>query len=262
MQPNRSRADLLRNAFGDRAGPYVIGHRGAAGYAPENTMVSYERGLALRADAIELDIHPTRDGELVVIHDPTLERTTNGKGLVSAHTLAEIQQLDAGSWFDPSFKDCRVPTLTEVLTWAKNRTNVVIEIKHGPIFYSNIEELLLATLDRTKMRHNVLAISFDHHSVRKLKQLAPDIPTGVLYGGRVIDPVALARAAHADALMPYWPLLTKAEVAAAHEAELFIAPWGGPEQDYRFILATGVDAVVADFPDRPRQVLETTGDGR
>jgi glycerophosphoryl diester phosphodiesterase len=253
---------MLQAAFGGRPGPYVIGHRGAAGYAPENTMVSFERGMSLGVDAIELDIHPTRDGELVVIHDPTLERTTNGQGFVSAHTLEQLRQLDAGSWFDPSFKDCRIPTLIEVLDWARGRTKVVIEIKQGPIFYPNIEELLIATLDRAGMRGDVLVISFDHHSVRKLKGLAPDIVTGVLYAGRCIDPVALARAANADGLMPYWALLTKEEVDAAHAAGLFIAPWGGPEQEYRFILATGVDAVAADFPDRPREVMEsfrTTG---
>ena len=246
----------MRNAFGDRPGPYVIGHRGAAGYAPENTMVSFERGMALRADAIELDIHPTSDGQLVVIHDPTLERTTNGHGFVSTHSLAEIQALDAGSWFDPSFREARVPTFREVLEWARGRIKVVVEIKQGQIFYPTIEEMMIATLDQAQMRGEVLVISFDHHSVRKVKQLAPDIATGVLYAGRCIDPVGLARAAQADALMPYWALLTKEEVAAAHEADLLIGPWGGAEQNYEYILATGVDAVLADFPDRPRAVLD------
>src|SRR3712207_1869075 len=133
---------MRRNAFGDRPGPYVIGHRGAAGYAPENTMVSFERALALRADAIELDVHPTKDGSLVVIHDPTLDRTTSGHGPVVEHTLAEIRALDAGSWFHPSFKDERVPTLDEVLDWARRRTPVVIEIKQGPVFYPGVEELV------------------------------------------------------------------------------------------------------------------------
>lgn len=246
----------MRNAFGDRPGPYVIGHRGAAGYAPENTMVSFERGIALRADAIELDIHPTSDGQLVVIHDPTLERTTNGHGFVSTHSLAEIQALDAGSWFDPSFQNVRVPTFREVLEWARGRTKVVVEIKQGPIFYPAIEEMMIAVLDQAQMRGEVLVISFDHHSVRKVKQLAPEIATCVLYAGRVIDPVGLALAAQADALMPYWPLLTKEEVAAAHAAGLLIGPWGGAEQNYEYILATGVDAVLADFPDRPRTVIE------
>ncbi len=246
----------MRAMFGDRPGPYIIGHRGASGYAPENTMVSFERALALRVDAIELDIHPSSDGKLVVIHDPTLDRTTNGHGLVSAHTYAQIRTLDAGSWFDPSFADERVPLLDEVLDWARGRTKVVIEIKQGPIFYSQIEDMLITTLDRTQMRSEVLVISFDHYSVRRMKELAPDIITGVLYAARVINPAALAHDARADVLLPYWALLTKEEVAAAHAADLVVAPWGGPEQDYRFILATGVDAVAADFPDRPRLVIE------
>jgi glycerophosphoryl diester phosphodiesterase len=247
---------LVQRAFGNRPGPYVIGHRGAAGYAPENTMVAFERGIALRADAIELDVHPTADGHLVVIHDPTLNRTTNGSGLVAQHTLAQLRELDAGSWFDPSFAGERIPTLREVLDWARGRTKVVIEIKQGPIFYPNVEQLLVAELDAAGMRDDVLVISFDHQSVRRVKELAPDIVTGVLYAGRMIDPVPLAKAANADALLPYWALLTKEEVDAAHEAGLIVSPWGGPEQDYRIILATGVDAVGADFPDRPRTVME------
>jgi glycerophosphoryl diester phosphodiesterase len=241
--------------FGDRPGPFVIGHRGAAGYAPENTMTAFERGISLRADAIELDINPSKDGELMVIHDPTLNRTTSGSGLVCQHTAAEIQALDAGSWFDPSFKACRIPTLREVLSWAKNRTKVVIEIKNGPIFYPDIEKMLVAVLDELSMRDQVMAISFDHLVLRDLKRIAPDIATGVIYASRMADPVGMARAVDADLLMPYWAMLTAEEVAAAHAADLFISPWGGAEQDYKHILGLGVDAVGADFPDRPREFM-------
>ncbi len=242
--------------FGDRRGPFVIGHRGAAGYAPENTMVAFERGLALRADAIELDVNLSKDGELMVIHDPVLQRTTNGRGLVCEHTAAEIQQLDAGSWFDPSFSMCRVPTLRDVLTWAKGRTKVAIEIKNGPVFYPNIEKILVALLDELQMRDQVMAISFDHIVLGQLKELAPDVATGVIYASRVPDPVAMARAVNADLLMPYWAMLTKEEVEMGHAADLFVSPWGGAEQDYKHLLALGVDAVGADYPDRPRQFMD------
>ena len=242
--------------FGDRQGPFVIGHRGAAGYAPENTMVAFERGLALRADAIELDVNLSKDGELMVIHDPVLQRTTNGRGLVCEHTAAEIQQLDAGSWFDPSFSMCRVPTLRDVLTWAKGRTKVAIEIKNGPVFYPNIEKILVTLLDELQMRDQVMAISFDHIVLGQLKELAPDVATGVIYASRVPDPVAMARAVNADLLMPYWAMLTKEEVEMGHAADLFVSPWGGAEQDYKHLLALGVDAVGADYPDRPRQFMD------
>ena len=106
------------------------------------------------------------------------------------------------------------------------------------------------------MRGEVLVISFDHYSVRRVKELAPEIATGVLYAARCINPVALARDAEADALLPQWALLTTEEVEAAHQANLFIAPWGGAEQDYRYILATGADAVSSNYPDRPRQVMD------
>lgn len=246
----------MLNPFGDRPGPFVIGHRGAAGYAPENTMAAFERGLSLRADAIELDINFSKDGELMVIHDPTLDRTTAGKGFVFEHTAAEIQALDAGSWFDPSFHQCRVPTLREVLGWAKGRTKVVVEIKNGPIFYPQIEHALVKVLDELQMRGEVLAISFDHLVLRDLKAIAPDVATGVLYASRMLDPVAMARGVGADALLPYWAMVTREEVEAAHAADLFISPWGGPVQDYKHLLALGVDAVGADYPDRPRVLID------
>ncbi len=239
-----------------RSGPLVIGHRGAGGYAPENTMVAFERGLSLRADAIELDINVSKDGELIVIHDPTLDRTTSGSGLVCQHTTAEIQALDAGSWFDPSFSACRVPTLREVLRWARGRTRVVIEIKNGPVFYPNIERLLLTQLDELDMRQEVLVISFDHIVLRDFKALAPDVATGVLYASRLPDPTVMAKSVNAEVLMPYWALLTREEVEQAHAADLLISPWGGPEQNYEHIIALGVDAVGADYPDRPRDVME------
>lgn len=236
--------------------PLVIGHRGAAGYAPENTMVAFERGLSLRADAIELDVNVSKDGELIVIHDPTLNRTTSGSGLVLEHTLAEIKALDAGSWFDPSFSTCRVPTLREVLHWARGRTRVVIELKNGPIFYSQLEQRVLSVLDELDMREDVLVISFDHVVLHAFKQLAPDVPVGALYASRMLDPVTMAREIGAEMLMPYWPLLTRPEVEAAHAAGLLISPWGGPEQNYAYLLEIGVDAVGADYPDRPREILD------
>lgn len=246
----------LESVFGDRPGPYVIGHRGASGYAPENTMVSFERALALRADAIECDVHPTKDGRLVVIHDETLERTTNGTGLVAEHTLEELLQLDAGAWFDPSFAGTRLPVFQDLLAWAKGRTKVVVELKLGPIYYPGFERMVIAELEQAGMRNEVLVISFDHPTIKSLKELAPDIAAGVVYAGRPIDPVGMARAAHADALLPHWSMLTREDVVAAKEAGLFIAPWGGPEQEYRLILPLGVDAVGADFPDRPRKLME------
>src|SRR6185312_2950197 len=113
---------LRERLLAERGRVWVVGHRGAMGYCPENTLASFQRGLELGADWIELDVHLSRDGALIVIHDETLERTTDGHGLVRDHTLAELKQLDAGD-------GQRIPTLSEVLAWARQRDTIVdIEI--------------------------------------------------------------------------------------------------------------------------------------
>src|SRR5216684_4181789 len=102
----------------DRSQVWVIAHRGASGHSPENTMAAFRRAVELGARFIETDLHLSRDGEIVAIHDPTLDRTTSGRGPVMAHSLDELRQLDAGSWFSPEFAGERIPTLDEILSFA------------------------------------------------------------------------------------------------------------------------------------------------
>src|SRR5207253_2831738 len=137
------RLSLRHRVFSDaeRRRVWVIGHRGAMGHCPENTFASFERALELGADWVELDVHLTRDGALAVIHDEKVDRTTDGHGFVRDYTLADLKKLDAGSWFGPEFAAQRIPTLDEVLLWARGRhTAVDVEIKNAPIYYTGIEE--------------------------------------------------------------------------------------------------------------------------
>src|SRR5215471_12590471 len=120
-QAPTERPSLRRRLERERGRVWVVGHRGAMGYCPENTLASFERGLELGADWIELDVHLSRDGQLIVIHDETLDRTTSGHGLVRDHTLAELKRLDAGAWFGAEYAGQRIPTLDEVLDWAHRR---------------------------------------------------------------------------------------------------------------------------------------------
>src|SRR5919109_869691 len=160
---------------------WVIGHRGAMGYCPENTRVSFERALALGADWIELDVHLTRDGVLAVMHDDRVDRTTNGHGFVKDLSSAELRRLDAGAWYAPEYAGERVPTLDEVLVWARGRGTVVdIEIKNVPMYYAGIESAVVKALDKTGMAEQVIVISFDHRAVQRVKELDSRIVTGVL----------------------------------------------------------------------------------
>jgi glycerophosphoryl diester phosphodiesterase len=259
------RLSLRRRAFSDaeRGRVWVIGHRGAMGHCPENTFVSFERALELGADWIELDVHLTRDGALAVIHDELVDRTTDGHGLVKDHTLAELKQLDAGAWFGSDFAGQRIPTLDEVLVWARARNTVVdIEIKNAPIYYAGIEEAVVESLDRAGMAQQVIVISFDHRSVQRVKALDSRIVTGVLYAARPTDGgLGLAHAAHADALLPHWAYVTPEDVQLAHDAGLAVAPWASSDPEIlRNLVAAGVDAIGTNHPDVLRQILPARPD--
>jgi glycerophosphoryl diester phosphodiesterase len=230
---------------------WVVGHRGAMGHCPENTLASFERGVELGADWIELDVHLSRDGELIVIHDETLERTTNGHGPVRDHTLSELRELDAGD-------GQRVPTLPEVLDWARPRGVVMdVEIKNAPIYYAGIEQAVVNAIQRAGMADQVIVISFDHAAVKRVKQLEPRIATGVLYACRPTDGgIGLARAAQADAVLPHWAYVTAEDVQAAHAAGLAVAPWATSDPAIlRKLIGDGVDAIGTNHPDVLRGLL-------
>ena len=274
----------------ERGRVWVVGHRGAMGHCPENTLASFERGLQLGADWIELDVHLSRDNALIVIHDETLDRTTNGQGAVREHSLAELKALDAGSWFGPEYAGEPIPTLDEVLGWLNSGlvgTNIdqklinrgvtgqsaVNKIEDfdgslgGPIkkdklwfllYYAGIEAAVVEALDRYGMTEQVIVISFDHRTVQRVKTLDPRIATGVLYSGRPVDGgVSLAAQAQADAILPHWAHVTAADVAGAHSAGLSVAPWASSDPAVlRGLIDAGVDAIGTNHPDVLRDVMK------
>jgi len=227
-----------------------VGHRGAKGHAPENTMASFQRGADLGVDAVETDVQLSKDGEVVLIHDFTVDRTTDGRGFVRDMALAELKMLDAGSWYGPTYAGERIPTLAELLVWAKDRVGVALEIKNGPIYYPGIAAKTINIVRRHGMERQVILISFDHFVLREAKQIAPDIATGILYVGALVDPVAAARAALADSLNPHWAYVTPELVQTAHTAGLAISPWNPDDAaTLRALSAMGVDSAGSDYPE-------------
>ena len=156
--------------------PWVAGHRGAAAHAPENTVASFEMGVELGADAIEFDIHESRDGHLIVMHDPEVARTTDGHGRIKDMTLEELKRLDAGAWFGDRFRVERVPTLSEVLDWAHGRTPVIIEIKGDSQPAIGIERKLVKALRDHSMVGDAILIDYPGRLRGYLNQAAPDGP--------------------------------------------------------------------------------------
>ncbi len=205
-----------------------IGHRGASAEAPENTIASFRRAVDLGADAVELDLHRTREGRFIVIHDDTLDRTTGGHGPVDALTFDELRRLDAGSWKDPAFAGERLPTLEEVVDALPARVAVLRDL-----------------LGRVRVS------SFDHRALARLRQLLPAVSTGALFVALPVDPVAIARACGAQAIHPNFRYLTRDVVDEAHRAGLAVHAWTVNEPaDIVAVRGLGVDGIMSDHPER------------
>lgn len=230
------------------------------GVRPENTLGAFEHAAMLGAEWIELDVHLTKDGIPMVLHDASLERTTNGTGKVRMQRASALAKLDAGSFFGKAFANERVPRLDETLTWAKGRgIKVEIEMKGEPNVPDDLPQAVLAAVARTEMSKEVLVISFDHVATKRCKELEPSVKTGVLYVARPIDEVSLAKKAKADVLIPHASFVTAASVAAAHQAGLAMATWASSDPAFlRALVGTGVDAITVDHPDVLRKLLDGT----
>ena len=244
----------------------IIGHRGASGHAPEHTFASWDHALKLGVDYIEQDLQMTSDGALVVMHDPTLDRTTNGTGEVSAHTLAEIQQLDAGSWFEPKFTGQRVPTLREVFERYGTAANYYIETKN-PEEAPGMEEKLLALINEFGLREGaverwqVLIQSFSQPSLLKIQRMDAQLPLIQLIEKEQPSAAIRERLAeihtYAVGIGPARVSVDRNLVDAAHDHGLVVHPYTVNEvAEMRRMIALGVDGMFTDFPDRLAGLLE------
>jgi glycerophosphoryl diester phosphodiesterase len=233
-----------------------IAHRGASALAPENTTAAFEKAVGLGADAIELDLHLSRDGELVVIHDDTLDRTTDGLGPVYERSLEELKRLDAGRWFGEGFAGERVPTLAEVLQRFAGKVALALEVKAGSAFFPGIEERVVSTLRRHSAIGQTAVASFDHYALQRLKEIEPALRTVALLVGRPVSISGLAGPVKAEGVALEASLVTKTEVEACRAAGLQLVVWvvNEPAQMRHFI-ELGVDGIITDRPDLLRMAL-------
>jgi glycerophosphoryl diester phosphodiesterase len=221
------------------------GHRGNPAEHPENTLVSFQSAIDAGCDLVECDVHLTVDGELAVIHDHLLERTTNGTGLVGAHTLAELRDLDAG-------KGQKIPLLEEVIELVRDRVGLVIETKQNPVPYPGLEEKLAAVIREQEMVERVSVISFHHRCIRHLKEVAPELDLGIIDASRPVDPVAMLRAAGADLFSCYWGTLDPQMVEEIRAARGAVGVWTVDDQlSAMWARACHPDSV---FTNRPAEI--------
>lgn len=245
--------------------PLVIAHRGDSAHRPENTIASFASALEVGAAAVELDVQLTADGHVVVLHDPTLERTTTGRGDVRRMTLAEVRAVSAGypERFGDAYAGERVPTLAEALALLRERARVLVEIKTESVTDDDaggVEARVVEEVRRAGMAERVALISFDHRAIVRLRSLAPEMARGLLFGRASADAVLeAARDAGCDLVMPHKSQLSDALVERVRAAGLRLATWVVDEpEELRRLARFGLYGVGSN---RPGVLLEAIADG-
>ncbi|MCY3739090.1 MAG: glycerophosphodiester phosphodiesterase family protein [Gemmatimonadaceae bacterium] len=242
--------------------PVRIAHRGAsgAGLAPENTLTAFERAIEIGVDAVELDVRSTRDGSLVVLHDPLLDRTTDREGPVHELTLAQVREADAGGWFGRAFAGEKVPTLAEALDLLRRRALAVIEIKAD-----HLAEAVLRVVDDLVVADQVVIQSFSSETVRRVKAIDGAAPTALLVGNLPTSPsrmrarrmVREVLSLGANILNIWHTTLTPAFYEEVRKRGLTVWAWTVDEEVVlRDVVQMGVQGIATNHPDRLNGVLE------
>jgi glycerophosphoryl diester phosphodiesterase len=226
--------------------PLIGGHRGNPAEHPENTLASFRSAIEIGVDIIECDVHMSSDGELVVIHDHTLDRTTDGSGMVRDLTYAELRKLDAGNGE-------HLPLLREFLELGEEHdVGLAVELKQIPIPYPGIEEKLVALMLEMDTLDLCAVISFQHRSIQRLKQLEPRLQAGLLEGARPIDPVRMMSEAGADLFSPHYGAMDPELVEEIHGAGKTIGVW--TVDDAAGVMWCRVCKPDSVFTNRPREI--------
>jgi glycerophosphoryl diester phosphodiesterase len=245
--------------------PLVIAHRGASLIAPENTLTAFRMAAELGADAVELDAKLSADRHVVVHHDKTLDRTTDGTGPLSVRTLEELQRLDAGSHFDPKYAGERIPTLKQVFQDVGDRLLLNIELTNYAHPFDTLPEAVVKMVYEFGLMKRVLLSSFNPIALLKAKRLAPEIAVGLLVSES--EPawlIAFFRFMTSyEAYHPSFPMVQKQLIQREHAQGHRVNVWTINEKDHiRDMLNIGVDGMITDAPELAREVVEEFKTGR
>ena len=245
--------------------PYIIAHRGFSGFYPENTKASILAALEQKVDMIEIDIQETKDGRLVVIHDKTINRTTNGKGLIKELNLADIKKYDAGSWYDKKFNEERILTLEEVIEIVDSKAKLLIEIKETSDYYPGIENKLVSLIRQYNAQKWCLIQAFDTDIIKNVKNLADDIlvyklivfkmryfpiffDTKIRFGN-------LKQFEFTEGINPNFKFASKHYVNKVHKLGKQVFCWTVNDvNSYNRLKKIGVNGVITNFPDKLNQI--------
>lgn len=256
---------MAMNLWPQQSSCLIIGHRGAMGYAPENTLASFEDAVRRGADIIEMDVQLSSDGEVVVLHDSSVDRTTDGSGVVRDLSWKKIKTLDAGSWYSPEFSGQYVPSLTDVISRFRNRKTArnhllgfMIELKTVKGSGGSLADAVVKILHHEDFIDRSFVISFDSVALHEVRSAHKTLSTGLLYSEEGDEPrSAQAKAIGAQAICPRKTCVTARGVQAAHRMGLAVSTWtANTKNEMKRMMACGVDAIATNYPDRLRALVD------
>lgn len=230
-----------------------IAHRGASSYAPENTFAAFDLALEMGVRHLELDVQRSRDGQAVIVHDATVDRTTDGEGAVADLDLAQLQQLDAGSWFHPRYAGQKIPLLRSVLNRYQQRAQLHLEIKSMD---SALPGEVIDLIRDHDMSGAVTLTSFKLDPLQAIRRLAPELCTGWLLREVDSQKMETAQRLGLSQICPKGEAVTRDLVATMHDQGFVVRAWGIRDETLmRQVLAAGVDGMTVDFPDKLFEAL-------
>lgn len=237
-------------------------HRGFSGKYPENTLLAFQKAIEIGVDGIELDVHLTKDGIPVIMHDENTVRTTGVNALIKDLSLDEFCLLNAGAVMEGDWGELPPPTLREYFELIRDKNiETNIELKTGVYEYTGIERKVLALIDEFDLRDKIIISSFNHYSVMKFKEIAPDIKVGFLEESWLIKPGAYTRARGAEYFHPFFNMLNFETLTDLRNNGIGINTWTvNDEQDMRKAIAMELDSVIGNYPDKFKAIRkEVTG---
>lgn len=238
--------------------PFVWAHRGASGYCPENTIPAFSMAQDMQADGVELDVQMTKDHVLVVCHDETLDRTSNGKGYLKDYTLEELKKLDFCNG-NLAYEGVQIPTLEEVFALLKpGKLTINIELKTGVFFYPGIEESVITLTRECGFEDRVIYSSFNHYSIRKIRELDKQAKTGFLYCDGTMDMPSYGQKHKVNALHPaIYNLQYPDFMEECRQKGLEVNVWTvNTREEILLSREMGVHAIIGNYPDKIRKILE------
>lgn len=236
----------------------IIAHRGFSGKYPENTMLAFEKAVELGVDGIEMDVHVVKDGELVIIHDEWLDRTTDGKGEVRSYTVDELKRFDASASFRGVYGKNEIPTLREYFELVKDIPGFLtnIELKTGHFEYPGIEDKVITMIEQYALQDRIILSSFNHYTVMRCRERNPEIERGFLTGDRIYHFGEYAESRDCRCCHPCYDSLTEEAVKEMKAHGRKINTWTVNEvEDIRRLSQMGIDALIGNYPDRMIETL-------